>query len=392
MATELLYNFDSYVRSFSAKVISCTETFYEKNTLYDIVLDRTCFFPEQGGQDCDEGTLTFDGNQVDVIHVSIQQNIVHHICSAPITEGSTVQGDIEWDGRFDRMQQHSGEHLFSGTVHRLFGFDNVGFHLSSHECTLDFNGTFSDEELNRVEDIVNGAVYENFEVKVSIPSPEELAKLQYRSKKELLGDVRIVEYPGYDICACCAPHVARTGEIGIIKIVAAEHFKGGTRIWIKCGKRAVSEFRDRLCDCRQISQITSSKIQDIAKAVSKLNDSLKSAKFDNISLQRKVLSNIVNEASKLPNPYFFIESGDSDSVREAVNTMMHRSKGYCGAFIGNDDDGYRFVIGSSTGNCRDLMEDIRLTFDLRGGGTTDMIQGTIKCKQVILESFWQRHV
>lgn len=385
--TELLYNRDAYIREFDATVVSCTPVEYNKTKAFDVVLDKTCFFPEQGGQDSDNGYLAVDaaavcgegiiGHSNNILHVSIKEGIVHHIATESFAEGSSIHGAIDWKTRYDRMQQHSGEHLFSGTVHRLFGYDNVGFHLSDREVTLDFNGVFTDEELARVEDIVNQAVYENFAVNIFVPTREELAAIEYRSKKELLGDVRIVEFPGYDICACCAPHVTRTGEIGMIKMVAAEHFKGGTRIWIKCGTRALREFRERLADCRQISQITSSKINEIVTAVTKINDSLKAAKFANIALQRKIIDSLVAEVSGTENPTIFLEDADADSVREAVNKLVETSTGYCSAFIGNDDKGYRFIIASSTLNCRDRITELKQSFEVKGGGTPDMVQGTI---------------
>lgn len=382
--TELLYNQDAYIKDFDAKVLSCTPTEYNKSKAFDVVLDRTCFFPEQGGQDSDNGYLVAlseynsDSNIDDnVFHVSIKDDTIHHITSVAFEEGTFVHGCIDWNARYDKMQQHSGEHLFSGTVHRLFGYDNVGFHLSAREVTLDFNGVFTDEELARVEDIVNDAVYLNFAVRVFVPGREELSKIEYRSKKELTGDVRIVEFPGYDICACCAPHVSKTGEIGMIKMISAEHFKGGTRIWIKCGRRALAEFRERLGDCRQISQITSSKISEIVPAVTKLNDSLKAVRFSNIALQRKIIDSLVVEAAGLENPSIFLEEADTDSVREAVNRMVASSKGYCSAYVGNDKDGYRFIIASSTLNCRDRIAELKQRFEIKGGGTPDMVQGTV---------------
>lgn len=386
--TELLYNQDAYIREFDAKVLSCVPTEYNKRKAFDLVMDKTCFFPEQGGQDSDNGYImssTFDrdsdaeiiGRSYNVLHVSIKEGVVHHIITEAFEEGSTVHGSIDWETRYDRMQQHSGEHLFSGTVHNMFGYDNVGFHLSGREVTLDFNEIFTDEELIAVEDTINRAVYENFAVHIFVPSREELAQIEYRSKKELLGDVRIVEFPGYDICACCAPHVARTGEIGMIKMVAAEHFKGGTRIWIKCGKRALAEFRERLADCRQISQITSSKINEIVPAVSKINDSLKASRFENIALQRKIIDAMVEEVSGTENPTIFLENADSDSVREAVNKLVLTTNGYCSAYIGNDEKGYRFIIASSTLNCRDRIAELKQRFEVKGGGTPDMVQGTI---------------
>ena len=402
--TKLLYNLDSYVREFDSVVVSCESVTYDKQQAYAIELEATCFFPEQGGQDCDCGIIcssdTFDAEVLrdtdlfqkvsNVLHVSIKDGIISHICKAPIAVGTKVHGAIDFGARFDQMQQHSGEHLFSGTVHRLFGYDNVGFHLSSRECTLDFNGTFTEEELQKVEQIVNQAIYENFEVHVFIPSPEELKSIDYRSKKELTGDVRIVEFPGYDICACCAPHVARTGEIGMIKLTAAEHFRGGTRLWIKCGQRALADYIRLLDDCREVSRITSTKIEDLVQTVSRLNDNLKDTRFKLNGLERCILDSLVSDRQNTSDPVIFTESASTDAVREAVNRLMSCCSGYCCIFTGSDTQGYRFIIGSKDSDCRQLITDLKQRFDIKGGGTAEMVQGTVLGSKTALYDFLQK--
>ena len=387
--TVLLYDRDAYMTDFIASVFSCEPIKYSGKDAFDIVLDETAFFPEQGGQDSDSGTITplsscadnasaDPGQAVNVLHVSIKAGIIHHICDKPISEGTRVKGDICWEQRFDRMQQHSGEHLVSGTVHRFFGADNVGFHLSAREVTLDFNTTFEDKDIAFIEDTVNRAIYENFETHIFFPSDEELKTLDYRSKKELTGQVRIVEYPGYDMCACCAPHVKRTGEIGSIRIIAAEHFKGGTRMWIECGRRSLLTARAQLKDASSISRITSAKIGEIVPAVQKLSDSLKDAKFKLVKFERDSIMALVNAAKGDSNPMIWIDACDQDNLRLGVNELVTSSKGFCGGFCGNDDDGYRFILASSQKDCRALINEMKTSFEIRGGGTPDMVQGTIR--------------
>ncbi len=386
--TELLYNLDSYMKEFEGTVLICEEKIKAKDLYYDIVLDRTCFFPEQGGQESDTGCLNSDSTESLVSHVSIKDNIIHHICEKPIPVGSKVKGCINFEERYDKMQQHSGEHIVSGTIHRLHGFDNVGFHLSSREVTLDFNGQFTDEELLNIENIANEAVYKNFESVITVPTPEELANINYRSKKELKGDIRIVEFPGYDICACCAPHVKFTGEIGMIKIISAEHFKGGTRISIKCGKRALDAFRALLNDARTISRITSAKLEDIAPTVQKISDSLKEAKFKSIMLERRILDDVVEKAISDNQKIIRLESGDNDSIRAAVNKLTSAFEGICGVFVGNDETGYRFIISSKTADCKEFGNSVKDKLNLKGGGSKDMLQGTVSVNfKTILEVF-----
>ena len=379
--TILLYDRDAYMTEFEASVVSCEQTKYNGKEAFDIVLDETAFFPEQGGQDSDSGVIRDmckEENFTDILHVSIKDGTIHHICDKPLTDGIRVKGDINWEQRFDRMQQHSGEHLVSGTVHRLFGADNVGFHLSGREVTLDFNTTFEEKDLELIEDTVNRAICENIETHIFYPDEEELKVLDYRSKKELTGQVRIVEYPGYDVCACCAPHVRRTGEIGSIRIIAAEHFKGGTRMWIECGRRSLLTARAQLKDARSISRITSAKIGEIVPAVQKLSDSLKDAKFKLVKFERDSIMAMVNAVKGDSNPMIWIDACDQDNLRLGVNELVTSSEGFCGGLCGNDDDGYRFILSSSTKDCRALINEMKTSFEIRGGGTPDMVQGTIR--------------
>lgn len=388
--TELLYNRDAYMQKFTAKVLSCEETKYDKKSAYAIILDSTCFFPEQGGQDSDFGILRFSDSTVDVLHVSINDNVVTHICSSPVEAGTVVEGQIDWNHRFDLMQQHSGEHLVSGTVHKLFGYDNVGFHLSTREVTLDFNGTFEDEDILKVESIVNQAVYENFATHIFFPSREELALLDYRSKKEISGDIRIVEYPGYDICACCAPHVKMTGEIGMIKIIQYEHFKGGTRVRIKCGNRARLYYEQLLNSAKQISRLNSVKIEDIYSSVEKMSNTVKDLRYNLVGLERELLNLRSCEALKSKYPLVFMNSCDADSAREAVNNMASQNDLYSFVFIGNDENGYRFIMGSSKADCRNMLAELKNDFTIKGGGSETLIQGNITATRQAIEDFFKR--
>lgn len=377
--TDKIYDLECYVREFDANVISCDEGTWEHQKGYNIILDRTAFFPEEGGQASDTGTLCAVSAHtiVKVLHTSIADGIITHFCDKSIEFGTMVHGSINWENRYDRMQQHSGEHLFSGYVHEHFGYDNVGFHLGDDEVTLDFNGTFTDEELLHVEDIVNDRIWSNIETHIWFPTPEELAELPYRSKKELTGAVRIVEFPGYDICACCAPHVARTGEIGMLKIVQSEHFRGGTRITIKCGKRALSEFRARLEDCRFISQLLSARIPDVTDAVTKLNTAYGNSRFHVNELETELLRNIADKAISEGRHYISADRINPDVARETVNYMTSSGNAYYGIYVGSESSGYRFIIGSTELDCRILFTEKLKPAGAKGGGSERMIQGTV---------------
>ena len=388
-----LYNSDAYIREMITNVVNVKKIQWNDEDVYEFELEKTCFFPEQGGQTSDTGKLyDLDSNEVyEVFHCYIKDDTVYHLARMLSEEGKNIEntknniheypqkvhGIINWEERFDKMQNHSGEHLVSGTVHRFFGFDNVGFSLSEENCTLDFNGTFKDEDIEFIENTVNRAVFENFETVITFPSPEELEKIEYRSKKELTGEVRIVEYPGYDICACCAPHVKRTGEIGLIKIVSAEHFKGGTRMTIRCGYRALKDFRTKLESCRSISQKLSVPIDEVSSGVEKLFTDLKTARFDLNAKMNAILSLKANEVKKDELPLIFIESADTNAVRATVNAMVKENKGICGIFTGNDEKGYSFIISSIKIDCNMILNELKARLNAKGGGSRTMIQGSI---------------
>ena len=270
-----LYDRDAYAIEFEADIISC-EPNKADDKQFDIILNQTLFFPEEGGQSPDMGIL----GGYSVVDVQIKNGVITHTvdisagdccimgkeeaqtekktdgqitgmeCASEKVElaaGVHVHGKIDWQHRFYNMQQHSGEHIFSGIVHRRFGFENVGFHLSDSVVTMDFSGVISPEDIAEVEHEVNVAISKNIPIEVTYPSRDELAHMEYRSKIEIEGQVRIVTVPGYDVCACCAPHVKRTGEIGMLKVMNYQNYKGGVRISILCGFRALEAFRQK-CD------------------------------------------------------------------------------------------------------------------------------------------------
>ena len=369
--TRKLYYEDSHRKTFQAEVLACEPD----NEFYQILLDATAFFPEGGGQAADTGSLN---STVQVLHVHEKDGLIYHKASGPLQPGTVVTGALDWDKRFDRMQQHSGEHLVSGLVHKRFGYDNVGFHLGEQEVTLDFNGVLSGEELREIEWVANLAIAANLPVAVSYPSRDELAALSYRSKIEIQGQVRIVEYPGFDICACCAPHVKHTGEIGMVKITHAQNHRGGIRVNILCGLRALKDYREKEASVREISVLLSAREDLVAGAVSRLKEEQFNAQGRMMALEEKLLR---QELEKLPpectNVSYFFEDLTPNALREFTNQLMARLSGLCAVFFSSGDDGYRYIIGSSTQDVRPLGKTLNAALSGRGGGKPEMIQGSL---------------
>ena len=395
-----LYYEDVHMTEFEATVMECS--YDEKKKIYKVVLDQTAFFPEEGGQVADKGTLTILApTQTDnplsisadetaefpashmilpLLDVHIKQDIIYHYVEQEIPVGTVVKGNVDWSQRCDFMQQHSGEHIISGLVNKEYGFDNVGFHLGLQEVTLDFNGVLTLEQLREIEVKANEAIWENIPIDIQFPSSEKLSNLEYRSKLDLTENVRIVTIPGYDVCACCAPHVDTTGQIGMIKITNVQSHRGGVRVNILCGNRALQDYTIKQNNAAAISASLSVKQDLIAEGVERLKEENFKQKEVLNGLQATMLKNL---AEGLPTPaesshaILFVEPMDDIAIRNLINDLVPKYSGYVGVFWGNDIDGYRYIIGSSNLDCRELAAVLREKFGAKGGGKAPMIQGNV---------------
>ena len=377
--TVKLYDADAYATEFEAVVLSCEEVNTEIQgeeiqQLYAVTLDQTLFFPEEGGQTPDKGNL----DTVEVIDVQIKDNIITHYVTNWLQPGGCVKGKIDWQHRFFNMQQHSAEHIFSGMAYRKYGFKNVGFHLSNQIVTMDFDGVFTAEQLREMEWEVNQAIVANVEIKTGYPTREVLEGLEYRSKLDLVEDIRIVEVEGYDICACCAPHVHRTGEIGMFKIQSVQNYKGGVRISFLAGFRALEEYRRKSEIISEISNILTTNQDNLADHVTKLKNQVYNLKSQLSDVNQGLMERKIAEIPAEQKDVILFEEGiDTPIMRNVVNKLMETRDGICGIFVGNDADGYNFIIGSKTVNCCDVATTLREKLNARGGGKPKMIQGSV---------------
>lgn len=381
--TVKLYDKDAYATEFEASVISCEEVKIvdkngEEKVLYEVILDQTLFFPEEGGQTPDKGVL----GESEVVDVQIQKDVIKHFVASPLELGLKVKGNINWQHRFFNMQQHSGEHLFSGLVHKNYGLRNVGFHLSNQIVTMDFDKALTEEQLKDMEWKINEAIVANVEIKTGYPSKEELVALDYRSKIEIDGDVRIVEIPGYDICACCAPHVHRTGEIGIFKIQNVQNYKGGMRISFLCGFRALEEYRKKAFIITEMTGMLTTNQDNVIDHVSKLKTQVQSLKTQLANAKQTIMENkIVEIPIEQKNVLLFERDIETPVMRAIVNKLVERHEGICGVFVGDDESGYNLIIGSKTIDCREIATKLREELNARGGGKAQMIQGSVDAVQ-----------
>ncbi len=377
--TEKLYYADSHLHVFTARVTGCEET--EKG--WAVTLDRTAFFPEGGGQAADTGAV----GPARVLDVQERAGEILHYTATPLEPGTEYPCALDWEQRLRRMQNHTGEHIVSGHVHRLYGLNNVGFHMGQRCLTVDFDGVLSWEQLLEIERLANETVRADLPVTARFPAPEELAGLCYRSKLELTENVRLVEIQGIDLCACCAPHVARTGEVGLVKLLDAQKHRGGIRVELLCGMDACEEVRLRQEQVAEISRLLSAKRDETPQAVQRLLEERDRQKERAAALSQRLAEQTAAAFEEREGNFcVFEELLEENGVRELVNLLSEKCSGLAAAFF-PDGEGWRYIIGSRQLDLRKLTREINAGIGGRGGGQPSMIQGRAEKSREEIEKF-----
>ena len=397
--TRLLYETDGELTEFEAVVISVTE----KEDRFAIELDQTAFFPEGGGQQADTGVLTADdGEMFRIFDVQTEDGMVCHFTDRRIPEGSHVTGSIDKKERFRRMQNHGAEHVISGIIHDRFGYENVGFHMTDDEVVFDYDGPLTEEDIRSVEERANEIVFEDHPFLISFPSPEEAEEMSYRSKLDTYENIRIVTIEGVDVCACCAPHVGSTGQIGVIKILSATPHRGGMRMTMVAGMSALDDYR-MLCDSnKKIMELLSSKRTDTAEYVANLNDRFLSLKEENTVFKKEetkrvadeVLCHIGEKGGDLSPELIFTDRLDPVGLREVVNICTSAFAGIVCAFC-NVDGQYRYIFGvradeADKVDLTGFSKEFNAACNGKGGGSRIMVQGTCPADRKMIEAYFAR--
>lgn len=381
--TEKLYDIHPYEEQFEATIVEIRK---EDNKI-DIILDKTLFFPNEGGQVCDRGSI--DG--IEVLHVVNKGGVHYHQVeelTADMMVGKKVKGIIDFEHRYDLMQQHSGEHVLSGIIYNTYGYHNVGFHLTEDIVTVDCSGSFTKEQIEELELRVNEIVISNQEIVGRYPSKEELEVMEYRSKKEIDGPIRIVSVGDFEKCACCAPHVRRTGEIGSIRIVSWENYKGGTRMEIKCGLRAAKDAIAKQKILKELIQIFSVPEKQIADAATKLKQENTALKVQIAKLSDELLE--CRSANIVPTDKIILweEGLDGNAHRKFVNLLMEKAAKLVAVMVSTDEeDSYRYMIAGNDLDVKGIQEALKINFAAKGGGKPPMIQGTLIGNRIDVEEF-----
>lgn len=380
--TRRLYYEDVYKKEFTATVVECRE----QKKGYAIILDESAFYPEGGGQPSDVGTL----GDAKVTEVHEKDGELLHYTDKALEVGAKVEGKIDWARRFDLMQQHSGEHMVSGLIHEAYGYDNVGFHMGSDTITIDLNGPLDEAQLAEIERKTNQKIWEDTQIKIIYPTAEELEKIDYRSKKELTGQVRIVEFPGVDICACCGTHVTHTGEIGMVKLLSVEKFREGVRIEMICGKRVLDYLNMVNDQNHQISVKLSAKMDKTAQAVERLQE-------ENFRLKGQVGQLVDDMCRKEAERYagsgsvlIFMDGMDADSVRKLADAVTQTCQGCCAVFSGNADGSYKYAMGEKDGDLRQFTKEMNAKLNGRGGGKPFFVQGSVQASEKEIRNFFEQ--
>ena len=382
--TRKLYYEDTYLKEFDALVTGCEQ----KDDQYRIKLDQSAFYPEGGGQSGDRGWLVRpDRSRVEVLDTHEKGEDIVLTCREPVPEGERVHGILDWEFRFDRMQNHSGEHILSGLIHEHYGFNNVGFHMSQDRMTIDLDGEIPTEELAGLERRANEIVWRNDAIRIDILSQEEAADVEYRSKKELQGDIRIVTVPGADVCACCGTHVAYTGEIGLIKILSHERFRNGVRMEIMCGRWAYEYLEKVFRQNHEVSVHLSSKMLETGNAAHRLVEENARLKGSLIGMLYAQIDRKARELKGAGDVLLFIPGGDSTAAQKLTAKVMETSGGIVFSFAGSDEEGYKYAAGIKDGDLKSLIREMNNALAGRGGGRPYFQQGSVSAKREKIEAY-----
>ena len=380
-ATAKLYETDPYVQTFTATVLVCTPA----GEQFAVQLDRTAFYPEGGGQPCDTGAL---GTAL-VTDVQEHGGVITHTVSAALPVGQTVEGRIDWARRRDHMEQHTGEHILSGILHRLFGAENVGFHIGSPAVRMDMSVPLTAGQLAEAEAQANAVIRADAPVRCWYPAPEDLAKLTYRSKKEIAGQVRIVTIPGADVCACCGTHTATTGQVGQIKILASENYKGGVRLSVVCGGRALREAQAMRSRQADIGALLSAKADQTAVAVHRVYDEYTALKFAHFGLCQQLFDAMAAQLGPDETAIRIVPGLDPDGLHRLAARLSEATTGLCAALTPNEK-GTGYCIARSGGDVRPLTKALNAALNGRGGGKPGICQGSCTATPEQVEEFLRK--
>ena len=379
--SEKLYYSDPFLQEFTATVLSCEQD----KAGWKVVLDRTAFYPEGGGQPADTGIL----GDAKVIDVREKEGVIVHTCDKALNVGDTATGRIDWARRFDHMQQHSGEHIVSGIICARYGCDNVGFHLGKDIVTIDFNHDISPDDLPAIEAQANAFIWSDTPIDIRFLEGDALRQAEYRSKKFIPGLVRLVAFPGADCCACCGTHVLRAGQVGLVKLLSCQKFREGVRMELLCGKRAFDYLSGTWEQNLAVSRALSAKPLQTHAAVERLKGELESVKLRAATLETADFARKGAEYAGKGDVVLFEGDMSADSVRRLCDAVLDTCGGRCAVFAGEDGN-FKYAVGIREGDIRPLVKELNGALNGRGGGKPNFAQGSVAAKEADIQAFFEK--
>lgn len=381
--TEKLYDKNSRLFAFSAAVTALAE----ENGVWRVTLDKTAFFPEGGGQAGDRGKI--GGCAVFDTQIAGGE-ILHYTRERPaFAVGNAVNCELDAALRFARMQAHSGEHIVSGVAHTLYGAENVGFHMNGVLMTVDFDRPLSKETLETIELEANRVVYRNVPVRAWYPTPEEAAAIEYRSKLDAVENLRLVEIEGVDVCACCAPHVSFTGEIGLIKILTAVSHRGGVRITLLCGEAAYTDYALKYKNTLYCADLLKAKHNELPAALDALFEKENALRVQLAETSKKFADQVLAGLhAENGHALVFVPAATAEELCRIADGARQKTGGFCAAFAGDDCKGYSFAVALPDGFSPDGVKALLAGINGRGGGRDSMIQGKCSASEAEIRAFF----
>ena len=389
--TERLYYDNAYLTEFDAQVLDCRAN----GDNFDVLLDRSAFYPTSGGQPFDTGVL--DGARV--VDVNVEDGNVWHTVTKPFDVGERVHGSIDWERRFDHMQQHAADHMIAGTLHRLMGGVTIGLHISADVSTIDVampEGVtrISAEEVRQVEMEVNERIQRDVRIRCWFPSTEELETLPLRKKPTVNEHTRIVAIGDDEMVACGGTHPSTAGQIGLVKIVSVAPARGKMRVSFLAGKRALDDYLRCRETVQTAGELMSAGMDSLTAAIKAMQEKLHAAEYELLKLKKEQLlsqtSRLVESAELLPNGVRlaaqFVDA-DAALLKELASRLIE-APGLIALMGAKNGDQAVYVFGRSADvnvNMGALLRDSARPFGGKGGGRPDFAQGG-GCAEILSEA------
>ncbi len=394
--TEKIYLENPYLRQIDARIV---EKKYLNNKYY-IKTNRTIFYPNlAGGQPGDKGTI----NGVEVLDTYEEGNDIIHVVKDNI-HSDKVQLSIDWENRFDYMQQHSGQHLLSAVFYKLYSGKTVGFYIGKEYVYIDINiPNINKIHIEKIEEFANKIIFSNFQIKSYIIEKKDMEKIPVRKEPIVNSNIRIVEIDGIDFSPCCGTHVRNTGEIGMIKIRKVENYKGNIRVEFVCGNRALIDYSWKSNYIRNISNLLSTKDKNVYDRVKKLYSQKEVLEKENRALREELYKYKAQELLKkarlikgvnfICHKFENIEPKEINSIVSHINTLKNNI-----LILGlNNKNNANYIISRSSNiniNMKNIHNEITQNINIKGGGSPQTVQGACNRKELdfVLENFYEKIV